>query len=90
VALHHRRNKKNRPLQPPLEAELRELLDDSNQWIQLSGVFGLARLQAGDIAKIVDRALSTNPAWLANDLLIKWLLKVRTGSVSYPSGLNLN
>jgi hypothetical protein len=77
-------------LRPILEAELRTLLANRNQWIQLSGVFGLARLHVGDIAEIVDHALGSNPAWLADDSLIKWLLEVRTGSVAYPSGLQLN
>jgi hypothetical protein len=77
-------------LRPIMEAELRKLLSDGNQWIQLSAAFGLARLRVGDIARIVDQVLGSNPSWLGNDSLTEWLLRVRTGSVSYPSGLQLD
>jgi hypothetical protein len=76
-------------LRVPLIAEMRTLLDTKEPWIQLSGVFGLAKVKAPDITTVVDNALRANQPWLANDPLLKWLLKIRGGSVLYPSGLGL-
>jgi len=76
-------------LRATLAAEMRKLLESKEPWIQLSGVFALAKLGAPDIAAAVDRALRTNQQWLANDPLLQWLLKIRNGSVLYPSGLVL-
>jgi hypothetical protein len=72
-----------------LIAEMRTLLRSEEPWIQLSAVFSLAKLKDPDIATAVDHALRANQPWLANDPLLKWLLKIRGGSASYPSGLIL-
>lgn len=76
-------------IRPILASEMRSLLDSKNEWIQLSGVFGLAKLGATDIAIVVDKALQANQKWLANDSLLKWLLQMRSGSARYPSELVL-
>ena len=76
-------------LRVPLIAEMRTLLDSKEPWIQLSGVFGLAKLKAPDISTVVDNALHANQHWIASDPLLKWLLKIRAGSVLYRGGLAL-
>jgi hypothetical protein len=76
-------------LRSVLMRELRTVLTDSNEWIQLSVVFTLALLRVDDIAGIVKAALKANPAWSASEPLKRWLDDLRDGSTSYPSGLNI-
>jgi hypothetical protein len=71
-------------LKPSMEAELRKLLNNSNPLIQLSAVFGLAKLRVNDIAGVVDNGFRANARWLANSELTKWLMKLRSGSIGYP------
>ena len=72
-----------------LIAELRNVADSATGWTQLSAVFALSRLHAGDLTGIIDRAIGGNQIWLQSDSLINWLMKLRKGSVAYPSSLVL-
>lgn len=67
-----------------LKSEMRSGLGYNNPLVQLSSIFGLARLHASDIALIVDEASGTNPEWSTNLELTKWLQKLKTGSTAYP------
>jgi len=67
-----------------LNNELRSGLRHTNSLVRLASIFGLARLRASDIASIVDEALSANPQWSTNPVLVGWLRKLRAGSTSYP------
>jgi hypothetical protein len=67
-----------------LKSEMRSGLRSTNPLVQLSSVFGLARLHAPDIASIVDEASAANPEWSTNLALVDRLRKLRTGSTSYP------
>ena len=69
-----------------IDARLRVLLTDPNPLIQMSAVFGLAHLKVSDISSVVGNAMAANEHWLENEVLTKWLLKLRTGSTSYPLG----
>jgi hypothetical protein len=68
-----------------LVSELRALLNDSNWWIQLSAVFGLALLRVQDISDVVDRAMKSNVSLPGDDGLVDWLQKLKGGSRVYPS-----
>jgi len=67
-----------------LSSELTRCLAGEHHWVQLSAVFGLARLDVNDIGGIVDAALKANPAWSENPQLLKWLADLRRGLKSYP------
>jgi hypothetical protein len=67
-----------------LKTEMRSGLGYTNPLVQLSSVFGLARLHASDIALIVDAASGANPAWSTNLALVKWLQELKSGSTAYP------
>jgi hypothetical protein len=73
-----------------LEQEMRIRTNHSNPRIQLSALFGLAKLQTADISFLVDRALSTRPEWIANSLITNWLGKLKLGEASYPDRSMLN
>ncbi len=64
--------------------ELRDRVSNSHPVIQLSAIFGLSRLHFTDIAFFVDEGMKANKQWLANDGLTKWLMKLRSGSTSWP------
>jgi hypothetical protein len=72
-------------LTPVLTSELRDLLEDSDSWIQLSAVFSLALLRICDIAEVVDHALNVNAEWSKNQALCDWLRRLKGGSTVYPS-----
>jgi hypothetical protein len=80
----HRTGGPSEELARVLKSELRSGLRRTNPLVQLSSVFGLARLHAPDIASIVDEASGANPEWSTNLALVNWLRKLRTGSTSYP------
>ena len=69
-----------------IATELRGKLTSSNSLIVLSAIFGLARLRVDDIASLVDEASVANPHWSEAPGLAKWLLDLRRGRVTYPSG----
>jgi hypothetical protein len=73
-----------------LEQEIRIRANHSNPQIQLSALFGLAKLQTADISFLVDRAMSTRPEWIANSLIMNWLGKLRLGKAPYPDRSILN
>jgi hypothetical protein len=67
-----------------LEYEMRIRVNDSNPSIQLSALFGLAKIQATDISFLVDDAMSTRPEWRDNLMLMSWLGKLKLGRTPYP------
>jgi hypothetical protein len=67
-----------------LEQEMRTRLTHSNPLIQLSAIFGLAKIPTVGIALIVDNAMMTRPEWSGNVLLMNWLEKLKKGKASYP------
>jgi hypothetical protein len=73
-----------------LEHQMRIRLRHSNPLIQLSAIFGLARISATDIAFIVDSAMMTHPEWSGNAILMNWLEKLKKGKKSYPDRSMLN
>jgi hypothetical protein len=80
----HGTHKPSEGLARVLKSEMRSGLGYTNPLVQLSSIFGLARLHASDIALIVDEASSANPEWSTNLELTKWLQKLKTGSTAYP------
>jgi hypothetical protein len=77
-------------LKKVLEQEMRIRTAHSNPKIQLSALFGLAKLQTADIPLLVDRALSTRPEWIGNLLMMNWLAKLKLGKAPYPDRSMLN
>jgi hypothetical protein len=77
-------------LKSVLEHEMRIRVSHSNPLIQLSAIFGLAKIPATDIASIVDKAMMTRPEWSGNVLLMNWLEKLKKGKTSYPDRSMLN
>ena len=77
-------------LKSVLEHEMRIRLSHSNPLIELSAIFGLAKLSATGIAFIVDNAIMTHPEWSSNELLMDWLDKLKKGKTSYPDRSMLN
>ena len=77
-------------LKSVLEHEMRIRVSHSNPLIQLSAIFGLAKIPATDIASIVDNAMMTRPEWSGNVLLMNWLEKLKKGKTSYPDRSMLN
>ena len=73
-----------------LAHELRIRANHSNPLIQLSALFGLAKIHATDISSLVDDAMSTRPEWNSNPLLVAWLGKLKVGKTSYPDRSMLN
>jgi hypothetical protein len=67
-----------------LEREMRIRANHSNALIQLSALFGLAKIRAKDISFLVGDAVRTRPEWSGNALLINWLEKLKNGKASYP------
>jgi hypothetical protein len=67
-----------------LNSGMRSGLRHTNPLVQLSSIFGLARLHAQDIASIVSRASSANPEWSTNAALVDWLRKLSAGSTLHP------
>jgi hypothetical protein len=80
----HGTGKPSKELARVLKTEMRSGLGYTNPLVQLSSVFGLARLHASDIALIVDEALGSNREWSTNLALVKWLQELKTGSTKYP------
>lgn len=73
-----------------LEYEMRTRVSHSNPLIQLSAIFGLAKLPVADIEFIVDSATTTRPEWSGNVPLMNWLEKLKKGMASYPDRSMLN
>lgn len=73
-----------------LEHEMRIRANHSNPLIQLSALFGLARIHVKDISFLVDDAMSTRREWNSNLLLVNWLGKLKLGKTSYPDRSMLN
>jgi hypothetical protein len=73
-----------------LEQEMRIRVSHSNPLIQLSAIFGLAKIPTTSIALIVDNAMMTHPEWSGNVLLMNWLEKLKKGKTSYPDRSMLN
>src|SRR5579871_613094 len=73
-----------------LEHEMRIRVNDSNPSIQLSALFGLAKIQAKDISFLVDGAMSTRPKWRDNLMLMSWLGELKLGRSPYPDRSMLN
>jgi hypothetical protein len=73
-----------------LEREMRIRLDHSSSLIQLSAIFGLAKICVTDIAFLVDKAVMSRPEWSSNVLLMSWLEKLKLGKTSYPDRSMLN
>jgi hypothetical protein len=67
-----------------LNSEIRSGLRHTNPLVQLSSIFGLARLHVPDIASIASEASSANPEWSTNAALVNWLRQLSDGSTSYP------
>jgi hypothetical protein len=67
-----------------LVSELFSLAAGPPALIQLSGIFGLARLRVGGIDSLIDDAIEANKQWLTNEPLMKWLRQLRTGIAIYP------
>jgi hypothetical protein len=80
----HKTGETSEELAKVLHREIRSGLRHSNPLVQLSSIFGLARLHASDIATIVDEASGANPEWSTNPALVNWLQKLKAGSASYP------
>jgi hypothetical protein len=77
-------------LKSVLEREMRIRASHSNPLIQLSAIFGLAKLPTTDIALVVNNAMMTRPEWSGNVLLMNWLEKLKKGKTSYPDRSMLN
>lgn len=73
-----------------LEHEMRIRANHSNVPIQLSALFGLAKICAKDISFLVGNAVRTRPEWNSNSLLMEWLGKLKLGKTSYPDRSMLN
>jgi len=73
-----------------LEQEMRIRVSHSNSLIQLSAIFGLARLGVTDIGFLVNRVMMTRPEWSNNASLVNWLRKLESGKTSYPDRSMLN
>jgi hypothetical protein len=71
-------------LKSGLEHEMRARVNHSNQLIQLSAIFGLAKIPVTDIVFIVDMAMMARPEWSSNEMLINWLEELKKGKTSYP------
>jgi hypothetical protein len=63
-------------LKKALEDGLRTRVNHSDPLVQLSALFGLARLGTPDIARLVDEAMISRPEWEANPMLVAWLAKL--------------
>lgn len=80
----HVTRKLSEELAEVLKSEMRNGSGHNNPLVQLSSIFGLARLHASDIALVVDQASRANPEWSTNPALVKWLQELKTGSTAYP------
>ena len=71
------------------KSEMRSGLRSTNPLVQLSSVFGLARIPARYIASSVDEVSGANPEWPTNLAPVNWLRKLTTGSTLYPDRMML-
>ena len=69
---------------------MRIRVSHSNSLIQLSAIFGLAKIHAADVTAIVDSAVMSRPEWSSNLSLMNWLEKLKKGKASYPDRSMLN
>ncbi len=69
----------NGDLRRLLVSELFRLAAGPPALIQLSGIFGLARLRVGGIDSLIDDAIRANKQWWPNEPLMRWLSQLKTG-----------
>jgi hypothetical protein len=69
---------------------MRIRVNESNQSIQLSALFGLAKIEVRDISFLVDEAMSNRPEWRNNLMLMSWLGELKLDRSPYPDRSMLN
>jgi hypothetical protein len=63
-------------LRKELDEDMRVRVKNSDSFVPLSALFGLARLGTHDIASLVESAMISRAEWRANPMLVAWLEKL--------------